>query len=296
MDDLIFKCKNSRKPMRTNDDFISKIKRSSFHILVIYIILIFISILGNISFKRDRLEFLINQGLITDIFIAKKLDCNIFLLYFDDYKVDNKNTITHILKNINLEIKKGSKFGIKGATGSGKSTLGNIIIGLLDPTKGQLFIDDILINSQNKSSWYKSISIITQNIFLNDVSIAENIAIGVDPKEINLEKVKNAAKQAHINDFIESIHNQYNEKVGERGIRLSGGQQQRIGIARALYRKAKIILFDEATNQLDIDTETLIMDSIHSLDKEITVILIAHRLSTLENCDQIIDLSRNLND
>ena len=102
MDDLIFKCKNSRKPMRTNDDFILKIKRSSFHILVIYIILIFISILGNISFKRDRLEFLINQGLITDIFIAKKLDCNIFLLYFDDYKVDNKNTITHILKNINL--------------------------------------------------------------------------------------------------------------------------------------------------------------------------------------------------
>ena len=230
-----------------------------------------------------------NNLSLEKIFFKKTIKLN--NVYFS-YNIKNN----WILDNINVVIKKGSKVGIKGATGSGKSTLGNIIIGLLDPTKGQLFVDDILINSQNKSSWYKDISIIPQKIFLNDVSIAENIAIGVDPKEINLEKVKNAAKQAHINDFIESIPNQYNEKVGERGIRLSGGQQQRIGIARALYRKAKIILFDEATNQLDIDTETLIMDSIHSLDKEITVILIAHRLSTLENCDQIIDLSRNLND
>jgi ABC-type multidrug transport system fused ATPase/permease subunit len=170
--------------------------------------------------------------------------------------------------------------------------LGNIIIGLLDPTKGQLFIDDILINSQNKSSWYKSISIIPQNIFLNDVSIAENIAIGIDPKEIDLEKVKNAAKQAQIHDFIESTPNQYNEKVGERGIKLSGGQRQRIGIARALYREAKVILFDEATNQLDTNTESLIVQSINNLDKEITIILIAHRLSTLKDCDQIINLSK----
>ena len=141
-------------------------------------------------------------------------------------------------------------------------------------------------------AWQKNISIIPQTIFLNDVSIAENIAIGVNPKEINLEKVKNVAKQAQIHDFIESTPNQYNEKVGERGIRLSGGQLQRIGIARALYREAKVILFDEATNQLDIKTESLIMQSINNLDKEITVIFIAHRLSTLENCDQIIDLDK----
>ena len=173
--------------------------------------------------------------------------------------------------------------------------MGNIIIGLLDPTKGQLFVDDILINSQNKIAWQKNISIIPQNIFLNDVSIAENIAIGVNSKEINLEKVKNAARQAQIHDFIESTPNQYDEKVGERGIKLSGGQQQRIGIARALYREAKFILFDEATNQLDTNTESLIMQSINNLGKEITILFIAHRLSALENCDQIVDLSENLN-
>ena len=205
------------------------------------------------------------------------------------FSYDKKNKF--ILKNIDLEIKKGSKVGIKGATGSGKSTLGNIIIGLLDPTEGQLFIDDILISSQNKFAWQKNVSLIPQNVFMDDSTIAENIAIGIDPKEINLEKVKNAAKQAHIHDFIVSTTDQYNEKVGERGIRLSGGQRQRIGIARALYRETKIILFDEATNQLDTDTESLIMKSISNLDKEVTVLFIAHRLSTLENCDQIIDLT-----
>ena len=205
------------------------------------------------------------------------------------FSYDKKNKF--ILKNIDLEIKKGSKVGIKGATGSGKSTLGNIIIGLLDPTEGQLFIDDILISSQNKFAWQKNVSLIPQNVFMDDSTIAENIAIGIESKDINLEKVKNAAKQAHIHDFIVSTTDQYNEKVGERGIRLSGGQRQRIGIARALYREAKIILFDEATNQLDTDTESLIMKSISNLDKEVTVLFIAHRLSTLENCDQIIDLT-----
>ena len=207
----------------------------------------------------------------------------------------NKKT-NFILKNINLEIKKGSKVGIKGATGSGKSTLGNIIIGLLEPTEGQLLIDDILINSQNKSAWQKNISIIPQTIFMNDSTIAENIAIGIEPKYINLEKVKKAAKEAHIHEFIINTPNQYNEKVGERGIKLSGGQRQRISIARALYREAQIILFDEATNQLDTDTESLIMQSINNLDKEVTVLFITHRLSTLENCDQIIDLTKKTND
>jgi ABC-type multidrug transport system fused ATPase/permease subunit len=241
---------------------------------------------------EDTLDILDNSKIekkknlpLEKVFLKKKIKLN--NVYFSYNKENN-----WILDNINLEIKKGSKVGIKGTTGSGKSTLGNIIIGLLDPTKGQLFIDDILINSQNKSSWYKSISIIPQNIFLNDVSIAENIAIGIDPKEIDLEKVKNAAKQAQIHDFIESTPNQYNEKVGERGIKLSGGQRQRIGIARALYREAKVILFDEATNQLDTNTESLIVQSINNLDKEITIILIAHRLSTLKDCDQIIDLSK----
>ena len=231
--------------------------------------------------KKERFE----NSFSEKIFLKKSIKLN--NVYFSYNKKNN-----WILKNINLEIKKGTKVGIKGTTGSGKSTLGNIIIGLLDPTKGQLFVDDILINSQNKLAWQKNISIIPQNIFLNDVSIAENIAIGVNPKEINLEKVKNVAKQAQIHDFIESTPNQYNEKVGERGIRLSGGQLQRIGIARALYREAKVILFDEATNQLDTNTESLIMQSINNLDKETTILFIAHRLSTLENCDPIVDLDK----
>ena len=233
----------------------------------------------------DKSKKKIDKDLFSEkIFLKKSIKLkNICFSY------DKKNKF--ILKNIDLEIKKGSKVGIKGATGSGKSTLGNIIIGLLDPTEGQLFIDDILISSQNKFAWQKNVSLIPQNVFMDDSTIAENIAIGIDPKEINLEKVKNAAKQAHIHDFIVSTTDQYNEKVGERGIRLSGGQRQRIGIARALYREAKIILFDEATNQLDTDTESLIMKSISNLDKEVTVLFIAHRLSTLENCDQIIDLT-----
>ena len=231
--------------------------------------------------KKERFE----NSFSEKIFLKKSIKLN--NVYFSYNKKNN-----WILKNINLEIKKGSKVGIKGTTGSGKSTLGNIIIGLLDPTKGQLFVDDILINSQNKLAWQKNISIIPQNIFLNDISIAENIAIGIEPKEINLEKVKNAARQAQLHDFIESTPNQYNEKVGERGIRLSGGQLQRIGIARALYREAKIILFDEATNQLDTNTESLIMQSINNLDKETTILFIAHRLSTLENCDPIVDLDK----
>lgn len=202
---------------------------------------------------------------------------------------DNKN---QILKNINLEIKKGSKVGIKGTTGSGKSTLGNILISLLNPTQGQLYIDDVLINHQNKLAWQKNIAIVPQNVFLNDVSIAENIAIGIEPKDIDLEKVRKFAKLAQINNFIERNSNQYNEKVGERGVKLSGGQRQRIGIARALYREAKVIVFDEATNQLDEETENLIMQSINNFDSEITVVFITHRLSTLKYCDQIIDLDK----
>ena len=236
------------------------------------------------SSKKEENENLLSDKIILDSSI--KLD-NIYFSYNNDEN--------YILKNISLEIKKGSKVGIKGTTGSGKSTLSNIIVGLLDPTKGKLFVNDTLINLQNKSMWQKNIAIIPQNIFLNDVSIAENIAIGIEKDKIDLEKVKNVSRQAQISDFVENKPNQYNEKVGERGIKLSGGQKQRIGIARALYRDAKIILFDEATNQLDVDTETLIMDSIYSLDKEITVILIAHRLSTLERCDKVIDLSKDFN-
>ena len=201
----------------------------------------------------------------------------------------NEN-LTKILNNVSLTINKGEKITIKGQTGSGKSTLVNIISGLLDPLDGKIIVDGKEINHLNKISWQKNFAIVPQTVFLSDSSILENIAIGYEIEEINLEKVKQAAKIAQVNDFIEKLPNQYYEKVGERGIRLSGGQRQRIGIARALYRNANIIILDEPTNALDKETEKLVMDSILSLGKDVTLIMISHSNRLLEHFDQVIDL------
>ena len=141
------------------------------------------------------------------------------------------------------------------------------------------------------SSWWSAIAHVPQNIVLNDGTIAENIAFGIPNEKVNLNRVKRAAKQAQISSFIESIPDKYNSFVGERGIRLSGGQKQRIGIARALYKDAKVLVLDEATSALDTETELSVMSSLQSLNKDLTVIMIAHRTSTLENCDRVINLS-----
>jgi len=152
-----------------------------------------------------------------------------------------------------------------------------------------------LITKNNKHEWQKNIALIPQNIFLNDATFLENIAIGQELKDIDYKKVEIAAKAAHIHDFIVSNQDKYNHFVGEKGARISGGQRQRIAIARAFYRNADLILFDEATNQLDTDTELLILDSIKKLDRKTTVIFITHRISTLDMCDQIVDLSKKVN-
>ena len=199
------------------------------------------------------------------------------------------------LWNIDFELPEKQVIGVMGPNGSGKSTLGNIIIGLLDPSQGKIFIDDILITKNNKHEWQKNIALIPQNIFLNDATFLENIAIGQELKDIDYKKVEIAAKAAHIHDFIVSNQDKYNHFVGEKGARISGGQRQRIAIARAFYRNADLILFDEATNQLDTDTELLILDSIKKLDRKTTVIFITHRISTLDMCDQIVDLSKKVN-
>jgi ATP-binding cassette, subfamily B, bacterial PglK len=204
----------------------------------------------------------------------------------------NKN-LPNILNNLNFEINKGEKIAIKGQTGSGKSTLVNVISGLLNPTRGKIFIDNILINRENLKKWQKNVAIVPQTVFLNDGSILENIAIALDESTINVEKAKESAKIAQIDTFIESLPNQYNEKVGERGVRLSGGQRQRLGIARALYRDVNVIILDEPTNALDIETEKLVLDSITKLNKDITLIMISHSNTSLKYFDKIIDLDKN---
>lgn len=197
----------------------------------------------------------------------------------------------YVLKKINLEISKGSRTGFIGRTGAGKSTLIDIIMGLLEPSEGFLEIDNQVISPKNIRAWQKHIAHVPQNIFLADASIESNIAFGVHNKNIDHNRVKQAAKQAQIDGLIESWPKKYQTFVGERGIRLSGGQRQRIGIARALYKQADVIVFDEATSALDNETEQAVMQAIEGLSKDLTILIIAHRLSTLKKCTQIIELS-----
>ena len=195
-----------------------------------------------------------------------------------------------VFNHINLNIPKGSRIGFMGPTGSGKSTLLDIIMGLLHPTVGILQIDGTTISPINCRSWQAHIAHVPQVIFLADSTIEENIAFGVPRDQIDHARVKRAAEQAQIALSIESWPKQYQTFVGERGIRLSGGQRQRIGIARALYKQANVIIFDEATSALDSETECDVMDAIEGLSKGITLLIIAHRLTTLKSCSQIIEV------
>ena len=198
---------------------------------------------------------------------------------------------SYVLNQINLTIPKGSRVGFIGATGSGKSTLLDIVMGLLKPTNGLLEIDGRAITSVNHRAWQSHIAHVPQVIFLADCTIEENIAFGIPRDKIDFSRVKLAAVQAQIAKDIECLPKKYQTFVGERGIRLSGGQRQRIGIARALYKQADVIIFDEATSALDSQTEQAVMQAIQSLSEELTLLIIAHRLTTLENCTQIVELS-----
>ena len=196
-----------------------------------------------------------------------------------------------VLKDINLTIARGGRIGFIGATGSGKSTLLDITMGLLVPTSGVLEIDGQALNPFNFRAWQAHIAHVPQAIFLTDSTIEENIAFGVPVEQIDHKRVRNAAQQAQLSDTIESWPKQYKTFVGERGVRLSGGQRQRIGIARALYKQADVIIFDEATSALDNETEQAVMEAIHGLSKNLTILIIAHRLSTLKDCTSIVELS-----
>ena len=196
-----------------------------------------------------------------------------------------------VLSNLNLSIPKGSRIGFIGVTGSGKSSLLDIIMGLLQPTAGSIDIDEQPLAAVNNRAWQAHIAHVPQAIFLADSTIEENIAFGVPKGKIDHNRVKQAARQAQIADIIESWPKKYQTYVGERGIRLSGGQRQRIGIARALYKQADVIIFDEATSALDNETEQAVMQAIESLGNELTILIIAHRLTTLKNCTQIVELA-----
>lgn len=196
-----------------------------------------------------------------------------------------------VLNGLNLTIPKGARIGFIGKTGSGKSTLLDIVMGLLPPTEGAMQIDGVTITPQNHRAWQVNIAHVPQAIFLSDSTIAENIAFGVPADQIDQNRLRAAAEQAQIAQTIETWDKQYKTMVGERGVRLSGGQRQRIGIARALYKQANVIVFDEATSALDNETEQAVMQAIDNLGGELTILIVAHRLTTLKNCSQIVELS-----
>ncbi len=197
------------------------------------------------------------------------------------------------IPQINLKIVENTSVGIIGATGSGKTTLIDIILGLLRPTYGELLVDGVEVTKDNLSSWQMNIGYVPQSIYLSDESIAANIAFGTSKSLIDYEKVRFAAKLAQIDTFIENeLILGYETVVGERGVRLSGGQRQRIGIARALYHNPKILILDEATSALDSTVEKEVISAIQALHGKKTIIMIAHRMSTVENCDEIILLDK----
>jgi ABC-type multidrug transport system fused ATPase/permease subunit len=209
---------------------------------------------------------------------------------FDDVRFRYGSNGPWVLDGLNLTIPKGARVGFVGTTGSGKSTTLDLLMGLLIPAEGELKVDGKSLSGNRLRAWQLTIAHVPQNIYLADATLAENIAFGVPSDSIDLERVRQAAHHAQIADFIESRTDGYCAYVGERGIRLSGGQRQRIGIARALYKRASVLVFDEATSALDNATEQSVMGAIDGLNRDLTILLIAHRLTTVRLCDIIVEL------
>jgi len=250
------------------------------------------SITGSQASLADAIDLLDQKILKT---INKLPDHNLSFqkeISFQNVSFGYDGTDSLVLNKINFAISKGMCVGFVGKTGSGKSTMMDLLLGLLDPNEGQILVDNTAITVENKRSWQCHIAHVPQHILLADTTLAEKIAFGIPYNEINMEQVKMAACKAQIAEHIETMKNGYQEIVGERGVKLSGGQRQRIGIARALYKNASILVFDEATSALDNNTERLVMNTINNLADDMTIILIAHRLTTVEHCNMIVELSQ----
>lgn len=236
--------------------------------------------------KEDLQQSKIPQNQINEKTVSPKLK------FEQQIKLDNitfayPNKENYALNNVSISIPINHVIGIVGSSGSGKSTLIDIILGLLAPQSGEIYIDDTLITDDNIRGWQNNLGFVPQSIFLSEGSIAENIAFGIPANEIDYDQVMKAISLAHLTELVEELPEGINTKVGERGVQLSGGQRQRIGIARALYNEADVLVFDEATSALDGITEKIVMDAIYEFSGKKTIIMIAHRLKTVQKCDII---------
>lgn len=248
-------------------------------------------ILAHLNISKDVLD-LVEQNI--DI-PSPEMNDQHKVVFEDSLKLTNifftyPGTNKPIIKNLSLEIPSGSRVGIIGLTGSGKSTLMDILMGLLAPTSGSMEVDGLNIDKLNQAGWRKNVVHVPQTIFLSDATIAENIAFGESKEEIDIEIVKESSKKAHAHNFINSMEHGYDTLVGELGSKLSGGQRQRIGIARAILKKSNVLFLDEATNALDDETESKVMKSLYELDPSMTLIMVAHRKTTLKHCSMIIEI------
>ena len=210
---------------------------------------------------------------------------------FEDVSIQFPGGRRPALDKVGFTIAKGERIGLVGETGSGKSTLLDLLMGLLEPTSGVIRVDGEPLDEERCVRWQAQIAHVPQSIYLADSTIAENIAFGSPPEEIDQKAVREAAERAQIADFITGLPDGYATRIGERGVRLSGGQRQRLGIARALYKKASVLILDEATSALDEATEKKVVDALRELGPDLTLIIVAHRLSTLQGCDRVIELN-----
>lgn len=236
--------------------------------------------------KDDLQRSIENQKIISEdsIITSMNLYKNIAL---NDIAFSYPGKDRAAVDGVNMSIPVNSVIGLVGSSGSGKSTLIDLLLGLLTPQQGGIYVDNIRITADNKRAWQDLLGFVPQSIFLSEGSIAENVAFGIPAKDISLKQVNKALNLANLTELVEQLPDGVNTKVGERGVQISGGQRQRIGIARALYHEAEVLVFDEATSALDGITEKIVMDAIHEFSGQKTIIMIAHRLKTVEKCDLI---------